>query len=383
MKSVTFVGHKFTEDGLKPDTEKTDAIREMPAPENKAALQRFLGMTNYLNKFIQNYSEKTAVLRELLRNDIIWSWTDAHQQALNRLKDDLMNPPVLKFFEPTKPVVLSVDASKNGLGAACLQEDAPVAYASRALSDCETRAFPNDPAEEEEFDCDVMTVLSISPARITELQKETLADPTMQKLAKLIKDGWPDHERGVPSDVKCFFPFRDKLVIENDVVMKGQRAVVPKALRSTYIAVFHKGHMGAERTRLLASDIVFCPKMRQDIEDAVSQCSACNSCKAHLQKQPLMNHPVPELPWSSLAADIFDWNGKQYLVVVDSYSGWFEMDMITKMTSNMVILKMKRHFASHGISEKLMTDNGTQFTSREFKQFAQEWNFVHITSSPH
>ncbi|KAL8611232.1 hypothetical protein ACOMHN_013663 [Nucella lapillus] len=139
MKSVTFVGHKFTGDVLKPDTEKTDAIREMPAPKNKAALQRFLGMTNYLNKFIQNYSEKTAVLRELLRNDIIWSWTDAHQQALNRLKDDLMNPPVLKFFDPTKPVVLSVDASKNGLGAACLQEDAPVAYASRALSDCETR----------------------------------------------------------------------------------------------------------------------------------------------------------------------------------------------------------------------------------------------------
>ena len=138
-RGVSFVGHTFTDEGLKPDTEKTAAIRNMPAPENQAALQRFLGVTNYLNKFIKDYSEKTATLRELLHNDVVWSWTQTHQQAFDRLKDDLTNPPVLKFFNAGKPVVLSVDASKSGLGAACLQDDAPVAFASRALSDAETR----------------------------------------------------------------------------------------------------------------------------------------------------------------------------------------------------------------------------------------------------
>ena len=59
-RSVSFVRHTFTDEGLKPDTEKTAAIRNMPAPENQAALQRFLGMTNYLNKFIKDYSEKTS-----------------------------------------------------------------------------------------------------------------------------------------------------------------------------------------------------------------------------------------------------------------------------------------------------------------------------------
>ena len=59
-RSVSFMGHTFTDEGLKPDTEKTDAIRNMPAPENQAALQRFLGMTNYLNKFIKDYSEKNS-----------------------------------------------------------------------------------------------------------------------------------------------------------------------------------------------------------------------------------------------------------------------------------------------------------------------------------
>ena len=71
-RSVSFMGHTFTDEGLKPDTEKTDAIRNMPAPENQAALQRFLGMTDYLNKFIKDYSEKTATLREL-HNDVVWN----------------------------------------------------------------------------------------------------------------------------------------------------------------------------------------------------------------------------------------------------------------------------------------------------------------------
>ena len=145
-----------------------------------------------------------------------------------------------------------------------------------------------------------MTVLSISADRMTELQRETLADATMQKLAKFIKEGWPGHERSVPPDVKPFFPFRDELVIENDVILKGQKAVVPKSLQSTYIAILHKGHMGADRTKQLASDVVYWPKMRQDIESAVSQCSACNSWKAHLQKQALIKHPVPNLPCATV-----------------------------------------------------------------------------------
>lgn len=463
-KSVTFVGHKFTAEGLKPDPEKTEAIKVMPAPEDRPALQRFLGMTNYLGKFIKNYSEKTAVLRELLRKDTIWCWTDAHEQAFQKLKNDLASPPVLKYFDPTKPVVLSVDSSQSGLGAACLQEDAPVAYASRALSDAETRyaqiekellaavfacrkfndfvygrkvtietdhkplisivkkplhaaparlqrmllqlqsynlefiykkgkelfladtlsrAYPDNLPEENDCNYDVITVLSISPSRMTELQQETLADPTLQKLTSVIRKGWPDQVRDVSDEIKPFFPFRDELVIENDIILKGQRAVVPKSLQSVYITILHKGHMGPERTRKLGSDVVFWPQMRQDIESAVSRCSACNSLKNHQQKQPLVNHPVPDLPWANLSADIFEWNNCQYLVVVDSFSGWFEFELLSNMSSSSVISKLKRLFATHGIPEKLMTDNGTQFTSREFELFTKQWNFTHLTSSPH
>ena len=96
-------------------------------------------MINYLHKFISNLSETTAPLRELLRNDTHWSWEAPQQQTFEALKADISQPPVLKFFDASKPVTLSFGASKTGLGAACLQDESSVAYASRALTEAETR----------------------------------------------------------------------------------------------------------------------------------------------------------------------------------------------------------------------------------------------------
>lgn len=102
----------------------------------------------------------------------------------------------------------------------------------------------------------------------------------------------------------------------------------------------------------------------------------------HQQKHPLLSQPAPSLPWSSVAADIFDWHGKHYLVLVDSYSNWFEMDFLPTISSEIVVQKLRQHFSLHGIPARLQTDNGTQFTSQMFKDFAKWWNFQRVTSSP-
>ncbi|CAB4039172.1 Hypothetical predicted protein [Paramuricea clavata] len=125
--------------GLKPEEDKIKAIKEMPAPDGPKALQRFLGMVNYLHKFIDNFSEKTALLRQLLNKDTKWSWDVHYQVAFEKLKKEISNSPVLKFFNPARQVVLSVDASKSGLGAVCLQDGSPVAHASRVMTETESR----------------------------------------------------------------------------------------------------------------------------------------------------------------------------------------------------------------------------------------------------
>ena len=109
------MGHQLTPEGLKPDPTKVEAITAMPEPHNVTALKRFLGMVNYLSKFMPHLSEMTEPLRRLEDKDAEWQW--------------------LKQEE----VTIQCDASETGLGAVLMQNDQPICYASRALTDTETR----------------------------------------------------------------------------------------------------------------------------------------------------------------------------------------------------------------------------------------------------
>ena len=107
LKEVSYVGHVFTEQGLKPDPPKVQAIADIPPPEDKAALQRFLGMMNYLGRFIPNHSNITAPVHQLLHMDIAWCWSEQHQKAFDTLKQCVISPPVLSYYDVHKPVTLT------------------------------------------------------------------------------------------------------------------------------------------------------------------------------------------------------------------------------------------------------------------------------------
>ena len=465
LNEVGYVGHVFTNEGLKADPSKTKAISEMTVPADVTALQRFLGMVNYLGKFIPNFSELSAPLRQLTHRDAVWAWHEQQQNAFEALKSHMSCPPVLSYYDVSKPVTLTCDASQYGLGSACLQEGQPVAYASRTLTDTETRYAQiekellavvfacskfNDyiygkpvtietdhqplvtiikkpihaaPARlqrmmlrlqkynitliyksgkqmhladtlsraprastvqhaDEKDSFDVMTVNYISSSRLEELKKHTAEDTTLQTLSTVIRHEWPSKQHSLPHAIRPYFPFRDELTIEDGVIVKGHKAVIPCSLKKEYISIMHRGHPGVEATKLRARGIVFWPTMTQDIEKEIQSCSVCNSTKSHQQKEPLKLHPVPDLPWSTVATDIFDWHNKQYLVLVDSYSGWYEIDLLRDLTSATVIAKLKRHFSVHGAPHTLISDNARQFTSQRFKDFVTQWDFTHVTSSP-
>jgi hypothetical protein len=133
------VGHIITDSGIKPDNSKIEAIQSMPCPSSRKDLERFLGMINYLGKFIPNLSDITAPLRELLKQDNEWVWLEQHQKAVDQLKNLITSAPVLAFYDVSKPIKVSVDASQEGIGAVLIQSERPVAYASRSLTECEKR----------------------------------------------------------------------------------------------------------------------------------------------------------------------------------------------------------------------------------------------------
>lgn len=96
----------------------------------------------------------------------------------------------------------------------------------------------------------------------------------------------------------------------------------------------------------------------------------------------MIAHELPERPWQNVATDLFTLENEQYLIVVDYYSRYFELERMSTTTSSAIINKLKAIFARHGIPEKLVSDNGPQFSAQEFARFANEWDFSHITSSP-
>jgi len=111
----------------------------MPEPENKDDLRRALGMMTYLAQFVSNFSDKSAVLRELLKEKSPWCWEECHSAAYMALKDEISDKSVLQYFDTGKSVTLEVDASLRGLGAAIVQDGKPVMFASKALTDTQSR----------------------------------------------------------------------------------------------------------------------------------------------------------------------------------------------------------------------------------------------------
>ncbi|XP_028407548.1 uncharacterized protein K02A2.6-like [Dendronephthya gigantea] len=465
VKEVGYVGHLLTGEGLKPDPEKIRAIVEMKTPENVKDLQRFLGMVRYLSKFVPRLSELALPLQILTHVDTPWAWDGVHQRAFDNLKSAISSAPALPFYDVSKPVTLTCDASFGGLGAACLQDGLPVAYASRSLTKTEqnyaqiekellavtfacnkfhdyimgknvtvesdhkpleiimkkplltapmrlqrmmlqlqrydlslvykkgsqlhiadmlsrAQLSQTSPADSYE-DYEVLTVQPVGSHKMAELQRETALDPTLTTLATVILHGWPENMNDVSKDLKPYFNVRDQLATRDGVIYKGEKVVVPKSLQSDYLQRVHLGHAGIESTKRRARDILYWPGMSEDIERLVRACSVCNSCKSHQQREPLKMHDVPERPWSRVATDLFYWNGKDYAMVTDSFSGWIEITKLSNISSRAVIENLKEVFSRFRIPDVLYSDNGPQYSSEEFEMFSREWGFGHVTSSPY
>ena len=97
----------------------------------------------------------------------------------------------------------------------------------------------------------------------------------------------------------------------------------------------------------------------------------------------MIAHETPEIPWEKVGMDLFTVNGIDNLAVVDYYSQYIEITSLRSTTSKAVINTVKSIFARHGTSVQVISDNGPQFSSQDFKDFSKHWDFEHTTSSPH
>ncbi|KAK8714256.1 hypothetical protein V6N13_149449 [Hibiscus sabdariffa] len=133
IREVVFLGHVVSSDGIRVDPKKVEAIVNWKQPTSVTEIRSFLGLAGYYRRFVSGFSKVAAPLTKLLQKGIKYEWSDARQQAFEKLKEALINAPVLTQPVSGKEFVVYSDASYVGLGCVLMQEGRVVAYASRQL----------------------------------------------------------------------------------------------------------------------------------------------------------------------------------------------------------------------------------------------------------
>ena len=211
--------------------------------------------------------------------------------------------------------------------------------------------------------------LPASDKRIDQIKEYQSKDEICQQLAEYCKHGWPNKSE-IPCVLKPYFSIAGEITMQNELLMRGSRIIIPPPLRSDILERLHTGHLGISKCRERARNSVWWPNLSKQLADLVENCTTC--CKFQKQpSEPLIPSVLPTLPWQKVASDLFKWKGATYLLVVDYFSKYIEISKLDNETSHEVVIRLKSIFARHGIPLQVFSDNGPQYSSTEFSEFAK------------
>ena len=132
-----------------------------------------------------------------------------------------------------------------------------------------------------------------------------------------------------------------------------------------------------------ARDTLYWPSIHHDIKYLCDNCSICQEAKPDQPREAMQSQPIPKKRWQIVGTDLFNVKKDVCLVVVDNLTKYWDLEQLNDTDAESTILQMKKIFARQGVSEVVISDNGPQYASKEFKEFSESWNFHHYTSSPH
>ena len=150
---------------------------------------------------------------------------------------------------------------------------------------------------------------------------------------------------------------RDELTVQDGLIFRGERVVIPSSLRQVMKQKVHSSHMGIDSCLRRAREHIYWTGMSAEIKQQIEACETCGKFGMNQPKEPLMPHEVPSRPWEKVGTDIFEHDNKEYLVTVDYYSNFWEFDRLPDTKASTVVLKLKNHFARYGCPDQVVSDN--------------------------
>ena len=226
-------------------------------------------------------------------------------------------------------------------------------------------------------------IVSTFPATSQGLEKYWTAqtqDATCLKVRKYTQTGWPE-KTALDNTLIPYWHERNRLSLCKDLLLHGSRIVVPQLLREDTLHKIHQGQQGIVRCSLRLRSSVWWPGASKELAGMIEQCPECAKV-ATPWREPLITTPVPEYPWQVVGSDLFELHGVKYLLVADYLSRYPEVIKLTSTTGPSIVTALRAIFSRHGILEVLRTDNGPQYAAQEMAEFARQYGFQHVTSSP-
>lgn len=462
VTELTFLGHKLSANGITATPDKVEAVQKFRQPSTAEETRSFLGLVNFVGKFIPNLATITEPLRRLTKKNESFTWQTEQQSAFDKIKESLSSEQALGYYSVLDRTQLYADASPVGLGAVLIQingnEPRVISYASKSLSETEKRycqtekealalvwaverfhfylfgrtfeLITDHKALEVIFSPNskpcarierwVLRLQSYKFKVIYKSGKNNIADPlsrllVTQKQAVCFDAGTEIHVNHIaatatPVAIKFgkinelslnddeilavknglstndwnkeagpFKVFETELCFAGNVLLRGNRIVIPSKLRAQTIELAHEGHPGITVMKRRLRAKVWWPKMDDDAEKYVKKCIGCTMVSASSPPEPLKRKELPSEPWKHLAIDYLGPlpSGHNLLVVIDYYSRFFEVEIMTKITAEETIKRLRVIFARFGRPNTITADNGRQLISDELKTYCHE-NGIHL-----
>ncbi len=227
-----------------------------------------------------------------------------------------------------------------------------------------------------------MMELVSAPVSSKEISEETVKDEALSKVLVKVREGWKGTER--EEMLAPYLRRKDELAAEEGCVLWGQRVIIPESLRNKVLQELHEMHIGMSKMKALARSYLWWPGLDRDIEEMAKTCEKCQSNQRNPAKVPVHHWEQPEGPWKRVHLDFAGpFIGRMFLIVVDAFSKWIEVEVMSDITARSTISKLRGMFATFGLPETMVSDNGPAFIAAEFQEFMKKNLIRHLFSAPY
>lgn len=461
-ENIEYLGYEISENGIRPGQAKITAVEKFPTPQNVHEVRQFIGLASYFRKFIKDFALIARPLTDLTKKESSWHWCSEQDISFNKLKEALIQRPLLGIYDPHKETYLHTDASKYGLAGILIQKtdsgvNQPIAYFSRKttideqkyhayeletlaviaslqrfrvyllglkftlITDCNALRATLTKRDLipriarwwiviQEYNFDIqykpghtmshVDALSRNPQpgeidvtydsvpsilRITQedwLHSLQLNDPNIQRIRNLLED-------------KEYAEVKKNYTVKNNklfrVVNNELKWVVPKSARFQLCKLNHDdiGHFSLEKTFHKISKDFWFPKMKRFIKKYVQSCLECAYSKEPAGPKEGLLNPIHKVnkPFDTVHVDhlgpfVKSAKGNAYLLVlVDGYTKFCLLKPLRNLKSSLTIRALDDIFTTFGYPNRMISDQGSSFTSKDFKKFCDESKIKHVLNA--